>query len=131
MVGVDIDHCVNPETKEVEPWAEEVMQQLATYTEVSPSGTGLRLFGFGTLPGRDFNNSTQGIEMYNTAGNRYLTMTGVCLQGFEDIKNIDTEDLAKVYKQYRTGNDDSSISDSQSSTNGVIPEPIEPPAGWL
>jgi putative DNA primase/helicase len=42
FVGVDLDGCRN-EAGEIEPWAREIVQKLSTYTEISPSGKGLRL----------------------------------------------------------------------------------------
>src|SRR5664280_2818775 len=40
--GIDIDNCRNPETGSIAPWAQEMTASLTTYTEVSPSGTGLK-----------------------------------------------------------------------------------------
>src|SRR3954467_14184732 len=38
--GLDFDACRNPDTGEIAPWAEAVIAEIASYTEVSPSGTG-------------------------------------------------------------------------------------------
>jgi primase-polymerase (primpol)-like protein len=40
LCGVDLDKCVAPETGEIEEWAQEVIEELDSYTEISPSGTG-------------------------------------------------------------------------------------------
>ena len=50
FTGIDLDHCRNPETGEIEPWAWEIIKTLDTYTEISPSGTGIRMFVTGDLP---------------------------------------------------------------------------------
>jgi len=42
--GVDLDGCRNPETGAIEPWATAIVDLFTTYAEVSPSGTGLKLF---------------------------------------------------------------------------------------
>jgi hypothetical protein len=42
--GVDLDACRDPASGALAPWAEEVPARLATYAEVSPSGTGAKLF---------------------------------------------------------------------------------------
>lgn len=42
--GVDLDTCRDAETGELEPWAVEVIDALDSYTEVSPSGTGVKVF---------------------------------------------------------------------------------------
>ena len=39
--GVDLDSCVDPETGEIEPWARNSLDELDSYAEFSPSGTGL------------------------------------------------------------------------------------------
>jgi putative DNA primase/helicase len=72
LVGVDLDHCRDADTGEIEPWALMIVKELDTYTEVSPSGTGLRLWIRGQLPpGR---RKKGNVEMYS--GGRYLTITG-------------------------------------------------------
>ena len=73
IVGVDLDDCRNVETGEIEPWAIEYIRLLDTYTEVSPSGRGVRMFIVGVLPpGR---RKGKKFEIYSTA--RYVTCTGV------------------------------------------------------
>src|SRR5262249_45964422 len=47
LVGVDLDHCRDVSTGVIQEWAWEVVKSLNTYTEVSPSGEGLRLFLYG------------------------------------------------------------------------------------
>ena len=42
--GVDLDACRNPETGEIAAWALSIMGWLESYTEVSPSGTGVKVF---------------------------------------------------------------------------------------
>src|SRR5215204_7547314 len=39
--GVDLDGCLTPETGEIEPWAQEIIEELDSYTEISPSGIGV------------------------------------------------------------------------------------------
>src|SRR5262245_36943804 len=47
IVGFDLDDCRDPETHQIVPWATIIVQQLPTYWEISPSGTGLRGFAYG------------------------------------------------------------------------------------
>lgn len=42
--GLDIDTCRNTQTNEIAPWAMEVIDRFNTYTEISPSETGVKLF---------------------------------------------------------------------------------------
>jgi hypothetical protein len=78
VVGVDLDHCV--EAGVVAPWAAEVVAQLGSYTEISPSGTGLRVMVRGEVPS-DWVNHDVGIEIYGGNEARFLTVTGEHLAG--------------------------------------------------
>ena len=70
IVGVDLDHCFSE--NKIQPWALKIIFELDSYTEVSPSGTGVRIFLKASLPagGRKKGH----IEMYDSA--RFLTVTG-------------------------------------------------------
>lgn len=78
--GIDLDHCLGEEeadddgapTKPVEPWAWEIVERLASYTEVSPSGTGLHIIVRATLPPGGRKNER--VEMYDSG--RFFTVTG-------------------------------------------------------
>ena len=71
-IVIDIDGCVNPATGDVELYAAEIVQELSSYTEASPSGTGLHIWVRGVKPG---DKCRKGIEIYSTK--RFLTVTGV------------------------------------------------------
>ncbi len=47
--AIDLDGCRDPETGEIAEWAEKVVDRFRSYTEVSPSGTGLYIIA-GVLP---------------------------------------------------------------------------------
>ena len=70
--GVDLDKCRDPETGKIELWARSIIERLDSYTEVSPSGTGIRIFVKAKLPPGRRKKGT--IEMYESG--RYLTVTG-------------------------------------------------------
>ncbi len=72
LVGADLDKCVDPETGQAEEWARQVVVDLHTYTEVSPSGRGLRLLCLGLLPRQGRKKGK--FEIYETG--RYVTITG-------------------------------------------------------
>jgi hypothetical protein len=76
LVGVDLDGCID-DAGVIAPWAQEIITELDSYTERSPSGRGLRLFVFGGLPpGR---RKVGDLELYDDA--RFLTVTGHHLSG--------------------------------------------------
>ncbi|MFP3868958.1 MAG: hypothetical protein ACLFUU_12515 [Desulfobacteraceae bacterium] len=48
--GIDLDKCRDPETGEIEPWAWAIINQVDSYTEISPSGRGVHILAKGKLP---------------------------------------------------------------------------------
>ena len=71
--GVDLDKCRNPETGELEGWAEQIVKALDGYAEASPSGTGVHIIVRGKAP----NKKRGRVEAYSSE--RYFTVTGVKL----------------------------------------------------
>ena len=74
--GVDLDDCRNPETGEIAPWAWEIIRALDSYSGVSPSGKGVKVFVEGKLPGTGKRTKVQtgAVEIYSRL--RYFTVTG-------------------------------------------------------
>ncbi len=71
-VGIDLDKCRNAETGNIEQWALDIISELNSYTELSPSQTGIHIWVKGELPpgGRRKGH----IEMYDEK--RFFTITG-------------------------------------------------------
>jgi putative DNA primase/helicase len=81
LVGMDLDHCYDPETGKFSALASDVLALAETYAEFSPSGRGLRLFALGTIEKQSVDNDLE-IEVYSTG--RYLTVTGSHIPGTPD-----------------------------------------------
>src|SRR5262249_31557675 len=62
-----------------EPWALKEIQALNTYSEVSPSGTGVKCFCRAKLPGGGKNPKHNRVEIYDRG--RFFTFTGQHLAG--------------------------------------------------
>lgn len=80
LAGIDLDGCRDPDTGVINPTALALVQQFDSYTEISPSGTGLHIFVYGSMSGLERNKTTYrgiGIEMYDRG--RYFTLTGSAL----------------------------------------------------
>lgn len=75
--GIDLDHCRNPKTGEIEEWAQKIITDLDSYSEISPSGTGIHILVKGTLPPGKRRKGK--IEMYDQE--RYFCMTGNSCKG--------------------------------------------------
>jgi hypothetical protein len=50
--GLDLDSCFDPETGNLEAWAQEAIDHFGSYAEVSPSGEGVKVF-FAYEPGAE------------------------------------------------------------------------------
>src|SRR5918998_310196 len=77
LCGVDLDGCLDPETGELEGWAQEIIEELDSYTEISPSGTGVHVLVRARLP--EGRNRKGRFEAYDRG--RYFTVTGHHLAG--------------------------------------------------
>lgn len=88
-VGIDLDGCRNPETGAYAEWAREIIRKLDSYSEVSPSETGVKIFikaDWKFDGGRKCNvkadkisTKEPGIEVYSQL--RYFAVTGKKLAG--------------------------------------------------
>ena len=110
--GVDLDKCKNG-IPGLEPWAAELIEALKTYTEISPSGTGIRAIARGKLPpGRRKEGK---IEMYDSG--RFLTITGHILR--PDLARIEdrVEELRAVHAKAFQNRKKASNSASQSAND--------------
>ncbi|WP_309140630.1 hypothetical protein [Streptomyces sp. PKU-EA00015] len=77
IVCLDLDHCLNPLTGRLAPWAAAIVRDAgATYVEVSPSGDGLHIWGYANVrQGRRIRRPDgTAVEIYGTG--RYIAMTG-------------------------------------------------------
>src|SRR5262244_2964960 len=50
FAAFDVDDCRDPTTGNLDPWALDFVARAASYTEITVSGTGLRIIGRGTGP---------------------------------------------------------------------------------
>jgi putative DNA primase/helicase len=71
--GIDLDDCRDPQTGELTELAVEVLADVDGYAEVSPSGTGIKVFARTNLDGSRTKKEV-GVELY--CSGRYFTVTG-------------------------------------------------------
>lgn len=74
VVCIDLDHCLAD--GELEPWARAILARCpATFTEISPGGEGLHVWGRGELKrGRRMRRDGAAVEVYGQ--DRYVAVTG-------------------------------------------------------
>lgn len=107
--GIDLDHCLNPATGEIDQWAKTYLDRLNSYSEISPSGSGLHVIVKGTIPvtgadgGRkkalkgDGYRPDAAIEMYSNK--RFFTMTGNVLPGYPQTVEDRQDELTALYNE--------------------------------
>ena len=71
--------------------------RIDSYTEVSPSGTGIRIICRGNLPPGARRKGP--VEMYDESSPRYLTITGHVLDGLGEIRDRQAE-IEAVHAEY-------------------------------
>ena len=82
FIGVDFDHCI--ENGQLAHWVAEWVERFNSYTEISPSGTGIHIICMGTLNGKPSRKRKE-VEIYDRA--RYFTMTGNPLDHVRPLQN--------------------------------------------
>lgn len=95
ICGTDIDGCRNPETGELTPLAQVVIAHLSSYTEISPSRTGLHILTLASLPGQGMKTA---IEMYDQG--RFFTITTNHLQGTPTAIAARQAEVASLFAKY-------------------------------
>jgi hypothetical protein len=94
-VGVDFDDCLDPATGAIDPKVMREVTALNSYTEISPSGKGLKTLCRGILPGKDHHNSHVGIFTRT----RYFCITGNVLPDVSPKIENRLEEIAALYRE--------------------------------
>jgi len=107
--AIDIDHCIDNDGV-ISDMAQEIIDYCQSYTEKSPSGTGIRIIFKTDFKDYDktryyINNSKIGLEIYiEGATSKFVTITGNAILS-SNINNIDVEYLLNKYmKKQPKGN---------------------------
>jgi putative DNA primase/helicase len=98
FTAIDLDHAVD-EDGVTAPWAAEIIAILDSFTELSPSGRGYRIFVRGALP--TDGNKRGDVEMYDRA--RYLTVTGRHVAGTPTTIEQRDDALRAVHERFVGG----------------------------
>lgn len=94
LTGIDLDKCTHPDTGWIEPWAEDIITSMDSYTEFSVSGTGFHIIVKGTPLGKRTKKGK--IEIYDSG--RFFVVTGDVFGEPQEV--LDRQDeLNTLYKQ--------------------------------
>src|SRR5215217_3253565 len=95
FVGVDLDDCINPETGELSPWAATLVDRLDSYTEISPSLTGVKIWV--KAPELRTAYKKPGMAIYTRW--RYFTVIGRLLGGKFVPLSLRGDELAAIIEE--------------------------------
>lgn len=112
-LGVDLDGCRDPETGAIDAWAQEIIDEFCSYTEVSPSGTGVKIFATAdptpklgskklVIEKREDGKNKQ-IEFFTEK--RYFCVTGQHLEDTPDTIEDATEAAERLAHRLNSQND--------------------------
>lgn len=97
FTGIDLDKCVDP-SGEIQPWAKDIIKRFDSYTEFSPSGTGVHIIIQASKPGprcRIFTHPQ--IEVYDKV--RFLAITGNIVPGCSNNIQPSANELSIFYTE--------------------------------
>lgn len=101
FAGVDLDDCRDPVSGVIEPWADHIIKFMDSYSEISPSQTGVKIFLRGRLsmekPRQDKVRTERGpgAELYDRK--RYFTVTGLSLKETPATIETRTTQVEELY----------------------------------
>jgi len=107
--GIDLDGCRDPATGQIDSWAVQIITDLESYAEVSPSGTGVKIWIMGRLPDGvrhkyeipdtpAIHGKQPAIEAYDTR--RYFAVTGDRPNGVPNEPQPRQEQLDALIARY-------------------------------
>lgn len=95
FAGIDVDDCRDPTTEQLNDKALHLIEQFNSYTEISPSGTGIKIIIKGNSPGN--RERRGGLEIYSH--NHYFTITGRHIPGTPKTIESRQGPLADLYQK--------------------------------
>jgi len=115
ITGFDFDDCRDPKTGEIEPEIEDIIERLDSYSEISPSGTGIHTLIVGEKPEEYGSKGGAYIEVYDSA--RYFTFTGDHLDGTPESIESREDELQRICEVYL--NQTSTVEVEESGTPNI------------
>jgi hypothetical protein len=79
--GIDLDHCIDPKTGEINPAARKIVDDFDSFAEITPSGDGLRIWIEAGKHSTWTANKAGEVEIEVYTHGRFFTVTGHHLEG--------------------------------------------------
>jgi hypothetical protein len=100
FVGIDLDNSIDPVTDKLYPWAQEIVERIDSYTELSPSKTGVHIWVKSPLPRNGATRLEDNFKVEVYKQGRYFTVTGLHLSGTP--KEIIERDITEWFNEVFT-----------------------------
>lgn len=110
FIGIDIDDCLS-EGGHFSATASDILARIDSYSEISPSGTGIHIYARGVVP--DGKIRSEAIEMYQNG--QFLTVTENHIEDTSKRIEDRADQVAEVWQEYIS--DDTSMTE-QSAPSG-------------
>jgi len=98
LTAIDIDHCII--NNEISQEVQNILDDINSYSELSPSGTGIRILCSGTIPDGLKGNKSDAYEIYDSG--RYVTITGQHIASTPKDIEERPEAITRYHKKYIT-----------------------------
>jgi hypothetical protein len=99
LVGLDLDNCRDAETGVITHEAQALIEEINSYTELSPSRTGVHIFAHGALPPGRRVKKNDGLEIEMYADLKYFTVTGAHVAGTPLVIHDRTDELVALHRR--------------------------------
>lgn len=120
IFGIDLDHCID-ERGQMLPFAQEILDTVRSYSELSPSGTGIHILCAGRLP--EGRRRRGNVEMYSEG--RFFTVTG-CQIGEQYAFSDCTQRVREMHRKYLGGNEPQTPPESPARSPAALPPDMSP-----
>ena len=125
IIGIDLDKCVG-EDGSVSDFAKGILSEVQSYTEYSPSGTGLHILAKCSKPFPGGGLHRKEIEVYQSG--RFFTVTGKQLEGSPSDVIDCTDAVLNIYNRYVSGYEGAvSVVSADSGLVGTVVMSAIPP----
>lgn len=120
LIGIDLDGIDQPERAEL---AQQIIAACGTYTEVSPSGSGVHIIGMGSA--ETIKSDKIGVECF--VGRQFFTMTGRRLETAPaEVRSIPGYAVALVRNAVLAARDEAVAAAKRARQPAPAPVPVHP-----